>query len=162
MPTLDDVLHDPKIYTVLRREELVSESAAGLPLPVGIPGTARRVRTLVSIWVVGWRWFLARGPWSGRPTALRWAWWVVVPVSLGIVFGSGGGIRGVGVMAASAAFWLPIIGGIVLRARLRGYARRQVAVSERQAQEALIAEELSRLGQSPSSPSRIDPNRLRG
>lgn len=66
-PTLDEIIRDPVIYATLRREELAAD------------GIARRWRALVAEWSIGWRWWLARGPWSSRPQLLRWAWWVGVP-----------------------------------------------------------------------------------
>lgn len=162
MPTLDEILRDPVVYRVLRHEELVSEPAAGLPLPGGVPGTARRMRVLFSIWTIGWRWWLARGPWSVRPRWLRWAWWVGAPIAVGVALGSGGGIGGVTEMAVSSAFWVPVLGGIAWRLRLIGYARRQILATERQAQEAQIAEELARLSGSSQPQPAPDPNRLRG
>lgn len=147
-PTLDEILRDPIVYTVLRREEMA------------VNGIGQRWRVLVSAWQIGWRLWLARGPWSVRPRWLRWGYWVGVPLGGAILVGAP--LWDVPTMAASIAFWLPPLAGIVWRWRLRRFARQQVAWAERQQAERRIAEELVRLQSQSPSGGYDDPNRLKG
>ena len=145
-PTLGEIVADPTIYRHYRKQEMSFATGRGGEF-IG--------RKIVTPFVIGWRWFLARGPWDVRPVWLRVVWWTV-PLVFGLwLFG----FHVIGWL--SMYFWLPNVAGWIWEKRINAYAARSAKKAQYDEIEQEIAER-----QSPAGPNRPhhqyqDPNRLK-
>ena len=139
-PSMDEILRDPAIYRHFRRQ--------------GVDIMAGRIGGLVRLlWTgpwLGWRWFLAFGPWRVRPTWLRLVWWSL-PLVLGLWWFH---FSVMGLL--SMYFWFPLVAGWVWSKRINAYAAR----SDRKSQYDEIEKEINEINEM-QAPAYDDPSRLK-